>query len=65
MPAWDFSCETCQTVQERHFVRYEESRHATCNVCGTQLDRLPSAPAVQFRGTGFYETDYKRRTGSR
>lgn len=65
MPAWDFSCETCHTVQERHFVRYEESCNATCDVCGTSIIRLPSAPAVQFRGTGFYETDYKRRSGSR
>jgi hypothetical protein len=33
-----------------------------CEKCGGQLERLPSAPAIRFKGSGFYVTDYARKS---
>jgi len=34
-----------------------------CPKCGGPVQRLPSAPAIQFKGTGWYVTDYAKKSG--
>jgi putative FmdB family regulatory protein len=36
----------------------------TCEACGGPLERLISAPAFQFKGSGWYVTDYAKKSGS-
>jgi putative FmdB family regulatory protein len=50
---------------ERHFPTIREAAahidHADCPECGKPGDRLLSAPAVKFSGSGFYATEYAGR----
>lgn len=39
----------------------EYDRPEQCSQCGGEMERIPTSAAVQFKGSGFYETDYKRR----
>src|SRR3954469_54166 len=59
MPLYDYRCEKCGEVFE---VRQSFS-DATLTVhegCGGDVKRLISVPALQFKGTGWYVTDYGR-----
>jgi len=59
MPLYDYRCEKCGEVFE---VRQSFS-DATLTVhegCGGSVKRLISVPAIQFKGTGWYVTDYGR-----
>jgi putative FmdB family regulatory protein len=37
---------------------------AKCESCGGKIERLLSSPAIQFKGTGWYITDYARKSGA-
>lgn len=61
MPTYDYQCQACHHA----FEKYQEitaRKLRTCPVCGKKrLQRLIGAGAgVIFKGSGFYETDYKR-----
>src|SRR3954451_22868793 len=59
MPLYDYRCEKCGEVFE---VRQSFS-DATLTVhegCGGNVKRMISVPALQFKGTGWYVTDYGR-----
>jgi putative FmdB family regulatory protein len=59
MPLYDYRCQKCGEVTEfRH--RYDEPGPTACPRCGGELVKLVSAPALQFKGSGFYITDYAR-----
>jgi putative FmdB family regulatory protein len=51
MPLYDFKCECCLEV-----VEINEPIPPACNTCGNTMMRIWSAPAVQFKGSGFYST---------
>jgi putative FmdB family regulatory protein len=51
MPLYDFKCECCLEVTE-----INEPVPPACNTCGNTMMRIWSAPAVQFKGSGFYST---------
>ena len=61
MPTYDYACEACGHTFE-HFQSMSSRRLRTCPACGKKkLIRLVGAGAgVIFKGSGFYETDYKR-----
>ena len=61
MPTYDYVCEACGHAFE-HFQSMSSKRLRTCPKCGKRkLDRLVGSGAgVIFKGSGFYETDYKR-----
>jgi putative FmdB family regulatory protein len=42
--------------------KFSDPPLATCEKCGGDLTRLLSAPAIQFKGTGWYVTDYARKS---
>jgi putative FmdB family regulatory protein len=60
MPTYDYRCNNCRHEFEL-FQRMTESPRRTCPECGKKaLERLIGAGAgVIFKGSGFYETDYR------
>ncbi len=61
MPTYDYVCEACEHAFE-HFQSMTSRRLRKCPACGKpKLERLiGSGSGVIFKGSGFYETDYKR-----
>ena len=61
MPTYDYVCGACEHAFE-HFQSMTSRRLRKCPSCGKpKLDRLVGSGAgVIFKGSGFYETDYKR-----
>lgn len=59
MPIYIFKCQVCEQVTE-HILGIREEHPTTCE-CGGELKQEFTKPAVHFKGTGFYETDYKKK----
>ncbi len=57
MPLYEYQCNDCGTVSEE-IQRMSDPPLTTCRECGGHLKKLLSAPAFQFKGTGWYVTDY-------
>ena len=64
MPIYEYQCSQCK---ERHEViqRFSDAPMSHCPSCGGDMKKLPSSPAIQFKGSGFYKTDYGRGSGKR
>ncbi len=60
MPLYEYQCKSCHTVMER-IQKFSDPPLMTCPHCGGELEQLLSAPAVQFKGAGWYVTDYARK----
>jgi len=59
MPLYDYRCHKCgKTFEVRQ--KFADALLTTHEGCGGELERLISAPALQFKGTGWYVTDYAR-----
>lgn len=60
MPVYEYRCTSCEerTEAQQHVGDPPLSK---CPRCGGVLERVVSAPALQFKGSGFYVTDYARR----
>lgn len=60
MPTYDYKCDDCGYAFEK-FQRFSEDRLTDCPECGrATLRRLfGTGAAVLFKGSGFYETDYR------
>ncbi len=57
MPLYEYRCTRCGARVEA-LQRVSEPPLVTCGACGGPLERLISAPALQFKGSGWYVTDY-------
>jgi len=59
MPLYEYECTKCG---ERLEIRQKISDppYSRCPKCGGQMRKLLSAPAIQFKGSGFYKTDYAK-----
>lgn len=62
MPLYEYECQSCGRRTEL-IQRVADAPLAECPECGGPVRRLLSAPAVQFKGTGWYVTDYAGRKG--
>ena len=65
MPLYEYHCDACGRRFEV-IRRFSDPALDTCTLCGKgPVSRLPSSPAIQFKGSGFYITDYgpKGETG--
>lgn len=60
MPLYEYQCETCQHRLEV-LQGISEPRLAVCPECGGELKKQFSAPSFQFKGSGWYVTDYARK----
>ncbi len=60
MPTYDYKCPKCGTRFEQ-FQKITSKPEAPCPKCGAKAERLISGGhGIVFKGSGFYETDYKR-----
>lgn len=60
MPIYEYQCRECNRRLEA-LQRLSEPPLTTCPECGGELKKLFSAPAFQFKGGGWYVTDYARK----
>jgi putative FmdB family regulatory protein len=68
MPTYEYRCPEGHTFEL--FQRMSDPRPEACEVCGASpVERVLSAPAVHFKGSGFYATDYgkgkKKKDGAK
>ena len=65
MPTYDYACQACDH-QFEHFQSIKDALLEKCPKCGKKkLKRLLGAGAgLIFKGTGFYITDYKKKSGT-
>lgn len=63
MPLYEYQCKACDRRLEV-LQRLAEPPLTTCPECGGELRKLVSAPAFQFKGEGWYVTDYARKPES-
>ena len=60
MPLYEYECEACGQRFEA-IRRFSDPPLDACRQCGRgPIRRLPSSPAIQFKGSGFYITDYPK-----
>ncbi len=63
MPIFEYECTECGERVE-HLQLSSDSPLKACPVCGAEVRKLMSAPAFQFKGTGWYVTDYAAKDKS-
>ncbi|OFW61516.1 MAG: hypothetical protein A2133_12645 [Actinobacteria bacterium RBG_16_64_13] len=61
MPTYEYRCVSCEHQFER-FQRMSDDPVKECEVCGEPVKRLLFPVAIQFKGKGFYTTDYARKS---
>jgi putative FmdB family regulatory protein len=57
MPIYEFECRKCKAHLEV-FQKINDKPPVKCRKCGGRLEKQVSASAIQFKGTGWYVTDY-------
>ena len=57
MPIYEFECRKCKDHLEV-FQKMNDKPPVKCRKCGGRLEKLVSASAIQFKGSGWYVTDY-------
>jgi len=57
MPIYEYECRRCKAHTEA-FQKLNDKPLVKCPKCGGRLDKRISAPAIQFKGSGWYVTDY-------
>jgi putative FmdB family regulatory protein len=63
MPLYEYRCEHCGHQFEK-IQRFSDDPITVCPSCGTgPVVKLLSSPAIQFKGSGWYITDYARKGG--
>ena len=59
MPLYEYQCDACahrfEVIQ-----KFSDAPVDVCPKCGGAVKKLLSSPAIQFKGTGWYITDYAR-----
>jgi putative FmdB family regulatory protein len=64
MPLYEYQCGKCNHRFEK-IQKFSDPGPDVCPVCGEgPVTRLPSSPAIQFKGTGWYITDYAKKSGT-
>ena len=59
MPLYEYECAACGHRFEK-IQKFSDRTLDTCPTCGGAIHKLQSAPAFQFKGTGWYATDYAK-----
>jgi putative FmdB family regulatory protein len=62
VPLYEYHCKKCDHLFER-IQKFSDPLLTICPKCGGDVEQLISAPAIQFKGTGWYVTDYAKRSG--
>lgn len=63
MPLYEYQCDNCahrfEVIQ-----KFSDAPVEVCPKCGGPVKKLLSSPAIQFKGTGWYITDYAKKSDS-
>src|SRR5476649_871434 len=59
MPLYEYACDACGHKFEK-IQKFSDPIEDTCPTCGGHVHKLFSSPAIQFKGSGFYITDYPK-----
>ena len=63
MPLYEYECKKCGHRFEK-IQKFSDKMVKKCPECGGQVEQMISAPAVQFKGSGWYVTDYAKKSTS-
>src|SRR5215813_7909928 len=63
MPLYEYQCKKCGHRFEK-ILKFSDKPIKKCPDCDGAVEQLLSAPAVQFKGGGWYVTDYARKDAS-
>lgn len=62
MPLYEYQCDACghrfEVIQ-----KFSDAPIGVCPKCGSAVHKLFSSPAIQFKGSGWYITDYAKKDG--
>lgn len=63
MPLYEYRCKSCgkniEVIQ-----KFSDAPLTSCKECGGEVEKLLSAPAIRFKGSGWYVNDYApKKTG--
>ncbi len=61
MPLYEYRCEDCKEIIEI-IQKFSDAPLSKCEECGGALERLLSPSAIQFKGSGWYVTDYGKNS---
>jgi putative FmdB family regulatory protein len=61
MPLYEYECQKCGHRFER-IQLFSARMVKKCPECGGKVEQMISAPAVQFKGSGWYVTDYAKKS---
>lgn len=63
MPLYEYQCDACahrfEVIQ-----KFSDPPVEVCPKCGSKVTKLFSSPAIQFKGSGWYITDYAKKSGT-
>jgi putative FmdB family regulatory protein len=60
MPIYEYKCENGHVFDA--IQKFADEPLAECEVCGAPAKRVLTPPAIHFKGSGFHNTDYKKRS---
>lgn len=60
MPNYEYLCKKCGHRFEQ-IRKFSDKQLRKCPECGGVIEQVISAPAVQFKGSGWYVTDYAKK----
>jgi putative FmdB family regulatory protein len=60
VPLYEYQCKQCQHRFEK-IQSFSAPEEKVCPVCGGEVEKLISAPSIQFKGAGWYVNDYAGR----
>jgi putative FmdB family regulatory protein len=63
MPLYEYECKKCGHRFEK-IQKFSDKMVKKCPECGGVVEQMISAPAVQFKGSGWYVTDYAKKSSS-
>jgi len=63
MPLYEYECTQCRRHTEK-IQKFSDAEITVCPHCGGRLERVISAPAVQFKGGGWFADGYGAKNPS-
>jgi len=60
MPLYEYECDQCGRFEVIR--KFSDAPLTACPTCGKPIEKLLSSPAIQFKGSGWYITDYARKS---
>src|SRR5258708_16445099 len=63
MPNYEYLCKKCGHRFEK-IQKFSDAMLKKCPECGGKIEQVLSAPAVQFQGSGWYVTDYAKKSSA-